>query len=340
MEQVNKQVVVFLLQPAKTVILFARIEKTRYYMKTSLKIATIYALSGIIWILLSDKLLLLIVGDKNLMEVSYIQTLKGTFYVSFTAILLFFLVNSYHHKLNEKIRSLELLNQQLEQSNSELEQYAYIASHDLQEPLRVTGSLLQRLQLKYSGQLDEKANKYIDLSIENAGRMRKFVQDLLEFSKVGNTTEIFTVVSIAELIAEIRLDLEKIITENAAEIRLSGVSSIVAERMKLKQVLSNLISNGIKYRNLSVSPIVEIHVSETSSGWEISVTDNGIGIAPQFHQRIFELFQRLHASSENGGTGIGLAIAKKIVDKWSGNIWLESELQSGSIFYFTIPKKR
>lgn len=309
-------------------------------MKTSFKIATIYALSGIIWILLSDKLLLLIVGDKDLMEISYIQTLKGTFYVSFTAVLLFFLVNGYHHKLNEKIRTLELLNQQLKQSNSELEQYAYIASHDLQEPLRVTGSLLQRLQQKYSDNLDDKANKYIRLSIENASRMRKFVQDLLEFSRVGNMNEILTTVNLAELTEEIKLDLEKIITENNAEIRVSGISAVLAERLKLKQVLSNLISNGIKYSNPPVPPVIEIHASETSSHWEISVTDNGIGIAPQFHQRIFELFQRLHPSSENGGTGIGLAIAKKIVDKWSGNIRVESQPQSGSTFYFTIPKKR
>lgn len=309
-------------------------------MKSSLKITVIYALSGILWILLSDKLLLWIIRDKNLAEMSYIQTLKGIFYVTFTALLLFFLVISYHRKLNEKIRSLEQLNLKLSQSNSELEQYAYIASHDLQEPLRVTSSLLQRLKLKYGNQLEEQAHRYIDLSIENTSRMRKFVKDLLEFSKVGSTPEAPVEVALEELLLEIRQDLDKRISESKAHIVLNGTPQVVAERIQLKQILSNLLSNALKYATPGQAPQVTIHASENAAEWQISVQDNGMGIAPTYHQRIFELFQRLHAAPEYGGTGIGLAIARKITDKWGGRIWLESDAGKGSVFYFTIPKNR
>lgn len=307
-------------------------------MKTSLKIAALYALSGILWILASDKLLLMIVGDNRLLEVSYLQTFKGIFYVSFTAILLYFLVYSYHRRLNDKIRSLEQLNQRLSQSNYELEQYAYIASHDLQEPLRVTSSLLQRLQLRYADQLDEKGNQYINLAINNASRMRKFVQDLLNFSKVGSDTGTKTSIRIREIIREIEMDLEEAIRQNNATITLSGETNITGESMQLKQVLSNLISNAIKYRRPEINPVIGIRVGEHHKHWSIEVTDNGVGIDPQFHERIFGLFQRLHAAGEHSGTGIGLTIARKIVEKCGGQIGLRSESGKGSTFFFTLPK--
>lgn len=307
-------------------------------MKTAFKIAFIYALSGILWIWLSDELLLVFnVDSHDMMQMNFYQTLKGIFYVAFTALLLFFLVYSYHRNLNEKIKCLEIVNHQLEQSNSELEQYAYIASHDLQEPLRVTSSLLQRLQLKYGDQLDEKANKYIELSIENAKRMRTFVQDLLEFSKVGNEKETAAFVDLNELLDEIKLDLQKTISEEKAIVTADHLPVVYCERMKMKQVLCNLISNAIKYRHPGIPPRVFIKGIRELNYWKIQVMDNGIGIDGSFHDRIFELFQRLHADSSYTGTGIGLTIAKKIVEKWNGKIGLQSEPGAGSTFFFTLP---
>lgn len=306
-------------------------------MKTAIKIAAIYALSGLLWIWLSDELLLFVVRNRTAVQMNIYQTMKGMFYVSFTALLLFTLVYRYYKTLNEKIRSLELVNHRLEQSNAELEQYAYIASHDLQEPLRVTSSLLQRLQLKYADQLDQKANRYIDLSIENTKRMRTFVQDLLEFSRVGSEKELLSEVNLSELVEEIKRDLAKIISEENASVTANDLPVVYCARMQMKQVLCNLIGNGIKYRNPGVAPAITIFGTREKNQWKMQVTDNGIGIEKAFHSRIFELFQRLHPDSEYTGTGIGLTIAKKIVEKWNGTIGLHSETGIGSTFFFTLP---
>lgn len=306
-------------------------------MKPAVKIAIIYALLGTLWILLSDKFLLLFLSEHDVQDLNYLHTIKGVFYVTMTALLLYFLVNRYHKSLKEKIRRLEFLNRQLENSNKELEQYAYVASHDLQEPLRVVSNLLQRLKMKHTDQLDEKGTKYIDLAVENAGRMRLFVLDLLEFARVGKSNEPVRKTVVNEVMADVTRDLHSSLQESGARISYSDLPVIFAQRTLLRQVLSNLISNSIKYRRTDIPPVISVSCDRMQDHWCFVVDDNGIGIEEEYFERIFEVFQRLHGDEEYPGTGIGLAISKKIVEHWGGRIWLDSSPGKGSSFYFTIP---
>jgi light-regulated signal transduction histidine kinase (bacteriophytochrome) len=306
-------------------------------MKPAIKIAIIYAILGTLWILLSDEFLLLFLTEKDVMSLNYLQTIKGVFYVTMTALLLYFLVNRYYKSLNEKIRRLEFLNRQLENSNRELEQYAYVASHDLQEPLRVVSNLLQRLKMKHTDQLDEKGTRYIDLAVENAGRMRLFVLDLLEFARVGKSNEPVSKTNVNEVLTEVKGDLQASITESGARISYPDLPVIYVQRMLFRQVLSNLISNSIKYRRPGVEPVITVSCNRAQNHWCFVIDDNGIGIEEEYFDKIFELFQRLHGDDVYSGTGIGLAISKKIIEHWGGRIWLDSSPGKGSSFYFTVP---
>jgi two-component system CheB/CheR fusion protein len=292
-------------------------------MKPAIKIAIIYAILGTLWILLSDEFLLLFLTEKDVMSLNYLQTIKGVFYVTMTALLLYFLVNRYYKSLNEKIRRLEFLNRQLENSNRELEQYAYVASHDLQEPLRVVSNLLQRLKMKHTDQLDEKGTRYIDLAVENAGRMRLFVLDLLEFARVGKSNEPVSKTNVNEVLTEVKGDLQASITESGARISYPDLPVIYVQRMLFRQVLSNLISNSIKYRRPGVEPVITVSCNRAQNHWCFVIDDNGIGIEEEYFDKIFELFQRLHGDDVYSGTGIGLAISKKIIEHWM--LWNRSK---------------
>ena len=237
-------------------------------------------------------------------------------------------------KKAEKMLKLKL--EELARSNAELEQFAYVSSHDLQEPLRMIGSYLQLLQRKYHGELDDKADKYIDFAVDGASRMQNLINDLLEFSRVTTRANEFKSTNCEFILNQVLSNLEVSINENEAIISHNHLPTVMADSTQLTQVFQNLISNAIKFRS-EKTPKIAISAREESDNWIFSVADNGIGIDPKHCDRIFEVFKRLHKRREYPGTGIGLSICKKIVERHGGHIWVESEPNNGSIFYFTLP---
>jgi PAS domain S-box-containing protein len=227
--------------------------------------------------------------------------------------------------------------QELARSNADLQQFAYVASHDLQEPLRMVASYLQLLERRYKDKLDTDANEFINYAVDGAGRMQNLINDLLAYSRVGTQGKPFKPTNYADVFRRALLHLKITIEESKAVITHDDPFPIVhADESQLVQVLQNLISNAIKFRG-DQAPHIHIGVQYLNGEWVFSVKDQGIGIDPQYKERIFMIFQRLHNRTEYVGTGIGLAICKRIVERHGGHIWVESELVKGSTFYFTIP---
>jgi PAS domain S-box-containing protein len=222
-------------------------------------------------------------------------------------------------------------------SNKELEQFAYVASHDLQEPLRMVSSYTQLLAKRYKDKLDTDAHEFIEFAVEGANRMQKLINDLLDFSRLNTRKKMMMITDCNSLLGKVRINLSVMIAEENAVLTNDDLPKVIADETQLMQLFQNLISNGIKYHGDNSS---HVHVSakEEKSEWIFSIKDNGIGIENEFHERIFGIFQRLHSKEEYSGTGIGLAICKRIIDRHGGRIWLESEKDKGTIFYFTIPK--
>ncbi|HII93850.1 MAG TPA: PAS domain S-box protein [Methanosarcina sp.] len=237
-------------------------------------------------------------------------------------------------KKAEKLLKLKL--EELARSNAELEQFAYVSSHDLQEPLRMIASYLQLLQRKYQGKLDEKADKYIYFAVDGASRMQNLINDLLEFSRVTTKAREFEPTDLQSVLDRVLFDLDVSITENEASISYGSLPVVLADSVQFTQLFQNLISNAIKFRS-EKTPKIEISAKKETDQWLFSVKDNGIGIDPKYSERIFEVFKRLHKREEYPGTGIGLSICKKIIERHGGQIWVESEPDKGSTFYFTLP---
>ncbi|MEB3827721.1 PAS domain S-box protein [Phormidium sp. CCY1219] len=225
---------------------------------------------------------------------------------------------------------------ELARSNRELEQFAYIASHDLQEPLRMVASYTELLSRRYRGQLDEKADKFIAYAIDGANRMQQLIDDLLQYSRVGTRGKPFVPVDMQEIFTTVTRNLQMAIEERAAVVTCADLPVVNGDNTQLLQLLQNLIGNGIKYCEAR-SPRVHLDVTYGDNEWLFSVRDNGIGLDPKFSDRIFLIFQRLHTREEYSGTGIGLAICKRIVERHGGRIWVESQPEIGSTFYFTLP---
>lgn len=226
--------------------------------------------------------------------------------------------------------------EQLARSNQELEQFAYIASHDLQEPLRMVAAYTQLLAERYRGKLDANADKFIGYASEGALRMQTLIQDLLAFSRVGRNSSARREVDCNALMREILQNLEPAIRESGAVVTHASLPMVWAERSEVTQVLQNLIGNAIKFRS-SEPPIISVQAEKNDSYWLFSVTDNGIGIASEHVEHVFDVFQRLHTRAEYPGNGIGLSICKKIIQRCGGKIWVESNAGNGSIFKFTLP---
>ncbi len=237
--------------------------------------------------------------------------------------------------LNENLRARA---KELADTNTELEQFAFIASHDLQEPLRMITSFLTQLELKYKDQLDDKAQQYIYFAIDGAARLRKIILDLLEYSLAGKKTIEVEILDTELVLAESLQLLRKTIEEKDAVIKYGPMPTLTANKSSLLQVFQNLISNGLKYQKAGQNPTIQINAIETDTHWQFSFSDNGIGVDEQFFEKIFVAFQRLHNRSEYAGTGLGLAICKKIIESHGGKIWLESKHGEGSTFYFTLMK--
>lgn len=224
---------------------------------------------------------------------------------------------------------------ELARSNAELEQFAYVASHDLQEPLRMVSSYAQLLHRRYYDKLDGDATDFIDYIVEGAMRMQQLIEDLLAFSRLGTRPTQFARMDSAEALELAREKLEKPLRQSSAKIEVGPLPEIWGDQNQVALIFQTLLSNAIKFRR-ETPPCIRINAERRESEWEFSVSDNGIGIEPQYFQRIFIIFQRLHSKAEYPGTGIGLAIAKKIVERHGGRIWLESELGKGTTFYFTL----
>jgi len=240
-------------------------------------------------------------------------------------------------------REIEKLNADLKEhvselarSNRELEQFAYVASHDLQEPLRMVASYTQLLAERYRGQIDETADKFIGYACEGAQRMQILIQDLLAFSRVGRPGVVPESVDCDSVLDSVAQSLKAVIQESGAILHYDQLPEVWADRPQVAQVFQNLIGNAIKFRK-EAPPEITVRAEASSSGWLFSVSDNGIGIAPEYVENIFVVFQRLHARAEYPGNGIGLAICKKIVEYYGGRIWVESQPGSGSTFKFTLP---
>ncbi|BAY10420.1 PAS domain-containing protein [Calothrix sp. NIES-2098] len=242
--------------------------------------------------------------------------------------------------------------QELARSNGELEQFAYIASHDLQEPLRMVISYLQLLERRYKNQLDARADEFIGYAVDGAQRMQTLIQDLLNYSRVSTRGQPFRLVDCNTVLARAIANLEIAIAESHAVITADPLPEVIADTTQLVQVLQNLIGNAIKFRreeppqihiaairNTVESDKTNSNLTSLENEWLFSVQDNGIGLESQYAERIFVIFQRLHSRSKYPGTGIGLAICKKIIERHGGRIWMESKPGQGSIFYFTIPDK-
>ena len=238
-------------------------------------------------------------------------------------------------ELNERMsKTIE----DLAKSNIELEQFAYIASHDLQEPLRMVTSFLSQLEKKYDGKLDEKGKQYLNFAVDGAVRMRKVILDLLEYSRAGKADTKTEQVDLNQLVSEVLKLNSTAIQEKNVAVSVDKLPVVSFSRISMQQIFQNLIGNAIKYQGENKSPKVTISCRESDDFWEISVSDNGIGMEDRFFEKIFVLFQRLHNREEYSGTGIGLSICKKIIEGSGGRIWVDSEPGGGSTFYFTIKK--
>jgi PAS domain S-box-containing protein len=243
-------------------------------------------------------------------------------------------------ELTEQQTKLEGYTRELEISNAELEQFAYIASHDLQEPLRMVRGFLELLEKKYENHLDEKARNYIHFAVDGAERMRKIISDLLEYSRVGrnNPYQVYTS-NLCEIISEVQILLRNQIDENNAEIICKGqLPKLKINPLEMQQVFQNILSNALKYRKKDCSPKITVSAQDMEDEWVFCVEDNGIGIPQNQFERVFQIFQRLHLSNEIPGTGMGLAIVKKIVENNGGSVWVESVENEGSAFFFSLPK--
>jgi signal transduction histidine kinase len=227
---------------------------------------------------------------------------------------------------------------ELARSNADLEQFAYVASHDLQEPLRMVTAYTQLLAERYRGKLDDNADKFIGYASEGAQRMQVLIQDLLAFSRVGRNGFTYGSVDCNEVMEEVLATLAPGMQECGAVVTHDALPSVWADRTQVAQIFQNLIGNAVKFRGQE-PPVIAVEAEQADQRWRFSVRDNGIGIAPEYAENIFVVFQRLHARTEYPGNGIGLAICKKIVERSGGKIWVESQAGSGCSFKFTLPSQ-
>ena len=243
--------------------------------------------------------------------------------------------------IQRSIAEQDLLEQTsiLARSNADLEQFAYVSSHDLQEPLRTMSVFLQLLRAKYDGKLDDQARQFIEVAVSSARRMQELIHDILTFSKVGRLELTEDNLQLSEIVDLATANLQRLIQETNAKVEFENLPEVFGDRFQLVQLLQNLISNAIKYKS-SRNPHIHISGEKVDNGWQIGVRDNGIGIDSRYFDKIFQVFQRLHSREQYSGTGIGLAVAKKIIERHGGRIWVDSRVGEGSTFYFTLPDRK
>jgi hypothetical protein len=234
--------------------------------------------------------------------------------------------------------ALQTAARDLKRSNQELEQFAYVTSHDLQEPLRMVTSYLQLLEKRYRDRLGADAAEFIRYAVEGAGHMKNLISDLLGYSRLGTSTRPFAPTDCEAVLERALANLTVAVAESGATVTHDPLPVVRSDEQEFVQLFQNLIGNALKFRS-SEPPRIHLSASRSGKDWLFSVRDNGIGIEPRFAERIFVIFQRLHGRDEYPGTGIGLALCKKIVERHGGKIWIESKPGEGSTFYFTLPKE-
>jgi signal transduction histidine kinase len=239
-------------------------------------------------------------------------------------------------ELQETTRQLEEQSRELKRSNTELEQFAYVASHDLQEPLRMVASYCQLLRRRYAEKLDQSANEFIEFAVEGATRMQRLINDLLNYSRVGRRGEAFAAVQSSELVKIALSNLQAAIADAGATVHVGELPEIAGDKTQIAQLFQNLIGNAIKFRR-DEPPVVRVSATVDGDFAEFTVEDNGIGIEKEYVEKVFLIFQRLHDREKYSGTGIGLAIVKKVVEHHGGRVWIDSIPGQGSKFQFTLP---
>ncbi|MGY2894261.1 PAS domain-containing sensor histidine kinase [Deinococcus sp. UYEF24] len=233
--------------------------------------------------------------------------------------------------------SLERAITELERSNRELEQFAYVSSHDLQEPLRTVGSYAELLSRRYQGKLDPRADQYLGFMQDAVARMRQLINDLLSFSRIGKNELVLRPVPLEDVMQEVRASFAAALSEHAAELSWQDLPVVQGNAVQLGQLMGNLVSNALKFRQADVPPRIRVQALQDDAAAHLTVSDNGIGIDPEYQERVFGLFQRLHRREEYEGTGLGLAICRKIVQAQGGEIWLESEPGTGTVVHLRLP---
>jgi signal transduction histidine kinase len=243
-------------------------------------------------------------------------------------------------ELDNTVAAHQLVEEQateLRRSNAELEQFAYVASHDLQEPLRKVASFCQMLERRYGDQLDDRGRQYIDFAVDGAKRMQVLINDLLTFSRVGRVNDTTEPVDLERAFAKALANLSGRLEDTGGRVEHDPLPTVTGDPTLLSMLFQNLVGNALKFSDPGRTPLVRVSVEEREADWLFAVEDNGIGLDPQFAEKIFVIFQRLHNREQYGGTGIGLAVCKKIVEYHGGRIWLDPEYEGGARFAFTLP---
>ncbi|OHB58183.1 MAG: hypothetical protein A2Y12_07390 [Planctomycetes bacterium GWF2_42_9] len=238
-------------------------------------------------------------------------------------------------RINSEHKSDDLA-KEVKRSNIDLEQFASVVSHDIREPLRAITGFMELLQRKYKDKLDAQANEYIEFAITGSKSMKNMILGITQYSQIQSNKNIFSNVDVNKALKEVLLNLQVIIAETSAIITVDKMPTIKADASQFSQLFQNLIQNALKFKSDQI-PKIHIGCRKQESSWLFSVSDNGMGIAPENHERIFTIFHRLHSKDQYEGSGLGLAVCKKIVERHGGRIWVESEIGKGTTFYFTIP---
>jgi PAS domain S-box-containing protein len=248
----------------------------------------------------------------------------------------FIIINRNITDIKQNEEKMKITLDELKRSNEELERFAYVSSHDLQEPLRMVTLYSQLLERRYKDRLDSDANDFIEYIVENAKRMKQLIDDLLEYSRLTNRAKEFENIDLEKVLENVLSNLSILIVENNVTVTHDSLPTVLADENQMMQVFQNLITNAIKFRGVE-PPKIDISAKKNEKEWIFAIKDNGIGINPEHQEQIFEVFKRLHTQEEYPGTGIGLSIVQKIILHHHGRIWAESEPGKGSTFYFTIP---
>jgi signal transduction histidine kinase len=248
-------------------------------------------------------------------------------------------VTTMIREIGEREDRLRAQAEELTRSNQELAQFAYVASHDLQEPLRMVGSYLELLSRRYEGKLDDEAQEFIGFAVDGATRMKRLINDLLGYSRAGNSPLKFENADARDLVETVLAQLALQIDETHAEVRVGALPTVRVDTIQFARIFQNLIENALKYRSTE-KPLIVVAADRIDGAWRFSVADNGIGIDPVFKDKIFEIFKRLHGRDRYAGTGIGLAVSKLVVERHGGRIWVEPAAAGGSVFYFTLPDSK